>query len=338
MSGRPGSPTATLAQHEVALGAKLLSTGHISMPHAAYIQLMERSKSALAEEIKPKLNELGFADLNDMLAAVDELRAQPPAADPMDAYLKRAQALEYTGLDDLFDALEQHGREYDATQGAQMSQPPAPGAPAPTTIPPVDPAAAAAPGVPRPALGDDLVNSRKLDEGTRNRIAKMRDEFRNKTTAAEQAKQAAEQQLEQSKQQIAVMQAEESLKLDLVRSGVSAANFDYAWYAMKQKLAALAKDVTPDGVKKLSEFSAATWAAEQRTAAPYLFGEQVVPATTGATGGAPQPAPMGAGAVTGAAAGAGAFDARTATSADVKKRLGDLGINYNVRSTPPIQR
>lgn len=340
MSDQPGQPHAALSEREIAIGAVLLPNGHISMPHAAYRQTIDGARVALAEEIKPKLNELGFDDLNDMLAAVDEVRLQPPV-DPMAEYLKRAQALEYAGLDDLFEALEQHGKEYDANQGAQMTT--TPGATAPTTLivppaaptPAVDPAASQArPGV---TPGDDLINSRKLDEGTRNRIAKLREELRGKATAAEQARAAAEQQLEQTKKQIEVMRAEESLKLDLVRSGVSAANFDYAWYQLKQKLAELAKDPSPEGVKKLTEFSAQAWATEQRAAAPYLFGEQVVPATTGATGGAPQPAPMGAGAVTGAAAGAGQFDARTASSADVQKRLSALGIEYKGKA-PPIQR
>lgn len=344
MSGQPGAPAPTLTSGEIAVGAALLPTGHISIPHAAYRQLLDQATSAgraaLEAEVAPKITQLGFSDLADMLVAVDEIRSappEPPAPNPMDGYAKRAAALEYASLDELFDTLEHHSREYDATQGAQMSQPPVPGAPAPVVTPAPVVAPASQPNPPGLAPGDDLIHSRKLDEGTRARISKLREELRGKVTVAEQARAAAETELQQSRKQVEVMRAEEGMKLELVRAGIGAGNFEYAWYQLKQRIAELAKDPTPEGLKKLSEFSATTWATEQRATTPYLFGEHVVPASTGATGGAPQPAPMGASAMGSATAAAGLFDARTASPADMRKRMGDLGIVYK-GNAPPIQR
>lgn len=217
-----------------------------------------------------------------------------------------------------------------------MSQPPVvtPPPAAPAVAPVVAPVAAKPPGL---APGDDLINNRKLDEGTRSRINKLREELRGKASAAEQRATAAEAKLAAAEQAAALATAEEAMKMDLVRAGVGAQNFDYAWHALKKKIGELAKDVTPEGIKKLAEFSATTWATEQRSTAPYLFGEHVVPASTGATGGAPQPSPMGAAAVGGTTAAAGQFDARTASPADMKKRMSALGIDYK-GNAPPIQR
>jgi hypothetical protein len=348
-SAAPAAPA--LADHEVALGATLLPTGEISIPHAAYRQLIDQAttagRQALELEVAPKILQLGFRDLADMFEGVAEYEANPPP-NPMEAYASRAKALGFDDFDDLFGTLEQHGREYDAQAANQpppagdpsaMSQPPVtpPGAPAPAPI--VAPIVAPSGGPPRPvgaAPGDELINSRKLDEGTRNRISKLREELRGKATAAEQRAAAAEAATARLQTQLDQNAGEEKMKLELVRAGIGAANFDYAWYQIKQKLAEMDKDVTPEGQKKRSEFTATAWATEQRAAAPYLFGETVVPASSGATGGAPQPAPLGAAAVGGQTAGAGAFDARSASPADFRKRMQNIGIDYK-GNAPPIR-
>jgi hypothetical protein len=333
-----------LTPAEIALGAQLLATGHVSIPHAAWLQLVAQAASdgraALEAEVAQKLKAIGFDDLSDMLHHVGALQAQPPDPDPMTAYADRAKAIGYTSFDDLFAALEQHSREYDATQGdptmTQTATPPAPaGAPAVAAAP----AQAQQPGRPAAAPGDDLITNRALPEATRRRIAAFRSELTNKLTETERAKADAEAQLAAIKQQVDVMKAEEQMKLDLVRSGIGPKHFEFAWYQLKQKIAEMAKDPSPEAKDKLAKFDVTSWAAEQRQASPFLFGEQVVPATTGATGGAPQPAPMTGGAVAGQTGAAGSFDARSANATDFAKRMRDMGIDYKGGSNvPPIQR
>src|ERR1043165_7459678 len=117
MSG-PAAPR-PLTPAEIALGAQLLATGHVSIPHAAWLQLVAQAASdgraALEAEVAQKLKAIGFDDLSDMLHHVGALQAQPPDPDPMTAYADRAKAIGYTSFHDLLPPPQPHSSEEHTT-------------------------------------------------------------------------------------------------------------------------------------------------------------------------------------------------------------------------------
>lgn len=287
-------------------------------------------------------------------AAAVPVAAKPPVADPAAALAARVAQLGFDSVEELIAALEAPDDPSDnmPTTPAQETVMPDPATPAaapsgtqatPAAAPPApSPAAVVAGAQPGVAPGaqpgghpsEDPPEDRALPESVRRRLRLARQEMKQKTTAAEAAAQAAAAKLTTYEAQIAQMQAEENLKLDLVRAGMQ--DLDFGWHALKQHLSELGKDKTPEGLEKLRAFDAKAWAADQRRTRPYLFGEQNVPANTGAPTGAPPPVP-GAGPVAAAAGGAGAFDARTATPAEYQKRMAALGVSTSGRPSPPLR-
>lgn len=152
--------------------------------------------------------------------------------------------------------------------------------------------------------------------------------MRQKTAQADQARQAAEQQAAAYQQQMAVMRTEQTMREDLIRSGVQ--DLEYVWFECKKHLESIKGDE-----EKLKTFEVKAWAAEQKKLRPYLFGEQPTPATTGVT--TPPPAqPPTPGAVTGQAGDAAKVDARTLSPAEFQKRMKELGIPVQ-GSAPPLR-
>lgn len=267
--------------------------------------------------------------------------ASPPAARSLD---DRARALGFVSLADVLDALEEEDGGGHAGAMSTPAAPPAgsaaPSAPSsgapvsptpPAPVPPPAAASPAAPGKPPAQAAAEEQEDRRLPEHVRKKVQAARADMRSKVAAAEQAKAAAEAQAQTYQQQIAQLQAAEAMKLELVRSGV--ANLDFAWWAVQQHLAALAKQ----GDEALKGFDLKAWLPEWRKTNPHAFGETIVPANTAPAPVGSAPAAPGPGNVTGAAAGAGAFDARTATSAEIEARYKGL-VGNAARGAGPAMR
>lgn len=293
----------------------------------------------------------------------------PAVIPPLDALEKRALALGFTSLADVLDALEEvdPGGDTDPKE-KPMTTPAAPGTPttppgaapspsgaapapgatpiappapapapiAPPTFTPPAPVPAPTPAPPAPAASvAELENDRKLSDAQRKKLRAAREDMTARTTAAEQARIAAEQQAATYQAQLEQFRAQQSMREDMIRDGVK--ELDFSWHLLQQHLAGLAADKTPEGEAKLKAFDLKAWCAELRKTRPYVFGEAVVPATTGATppGGAPPAAP-GPGAVAGAVGDASAVDARTLTPQQLEERYRSLG--PAVRGAGPAMR
>lgn len=132
------------------------------------------------------------------------------------------------------------------------------------------------------------------------------------------AKEFAREQAQRRKlqRQLEAKEAEMSLREAAVSHGVR--DVDYALRLLQREL---------DGKSEadLQSFNEADFFGKKlRTSHPYLFGETVVPATTG-TGASTPPAPR-AGDVQQATGAAGQFDARKATAADFQAELRRRGL------------
>lgn len=258
------------------------------------------------------------------------------------------------GFRDLADLLQQVEAEIATpSRGTTMSTPTGPQAtPAaapPTTAPATSPPAAATPAQagaspagaqPTPAqiaaAANDPANDRRLPEHVRQRVVKFRDEMRGRADAAEAQARTHADQVTSLTSQLAAQRAAEGMKIQLVQAGMR--EIEFGWFKLEATLAALKADPSPEAQAKLKAFDVAAWAAEQRKAQPFLFGEQPVPATTpGPEGAAPAPGAPDPAAVTGNAAGAGSFDARTADPKAFRERMEKHGFRYT-GSGPPMKR
>lgn len=224
-----------------------------------------------------------------------------------------------------------------------MSNPNPPAAPAPSSPPPAaavvtpplsaapPPAAPASPAQVAAAAADDPANDRRLPEALRRRVAAVRDQARQRAEAAETLANTRGERVTALEGEIQAIRAAETLKISMVQQGIK--EIEFAWHLLSGELARLKADPSPEAKEKLKTFDVATWAAELRKTKGYLFGEQVVPATSPGPGSPAGAAPTPA-AVTGAVAGAGTFDARTAPSDAFRKRMEELGVRYTGAGAP----
>lgn len=248
------------------------------------------------------------------------------------ALSKRAIALGFPTVEEMFATLEQESTPTMTTPNVPAITPaPAPAA-APAIIPaaPIAPAPAPAPAAAAPAIAappvppEEPENDRRVPDNVRKKLRAAREDMRTKIAAADQQRTAAESQVETYRQQLAQFEAERSMREDLIRAGVK--ELDFTWLEMQKHLRALAADKTPEGEAKLKAFDLKVWADEQRKVRPFLFGEMPVPANTGVP--TPPPgAPPGPAAVTSTVAGAGQVDARKLSPAEFKARMAQHGIN-----------
>lgn len=289
----------------------------------------DRAVGALVVDQHVAVPQAAFRKLKD--TARDKGRREHEAA--LNA---RAAALGFATVDAMFAAIEK-GSVMATTVPPAPTTPPAPAA-APAAAPPPAPAAGAPAGAPAAAAGqqppapegdpNEPENDRRVPDVVRKKLRQAREEMRQKTAQADAARQQAEQQANAYQQQIAVMRTEQTMREDLIRSGVQ--DLEYVWFECKKHLESIKADE-----EKLKAFDVKTWSQEQKKLRPYLFGEQPVPATTGVT--TPPPAqPPTPGAVTGAAGDAAKVDARNLPPADFQKRMKELGINVQ-GSAPPLR-
>lgn len=221
---------------------------------------------------------------------------------------ERATALGFSSVDEMFAALERSKETAPVTTPANpntpntppttTTTPPAAATPAPAATPPpaaAPPAAAMAAA----AAGDETPeNDRRYSPEQRRRLKQAREEMQATVAQERRAREAAEAQIKAKDAELSTWRAEQGMREDLIRAGC--VELDFTFSKLREHLASIKDDEA-----KLKEFDLAKWAEEQRKAKPFLFGAQVVPATTGnppGAGNAP-PAPNPADATKHAAGG-----------------------------------
>jgi hypothetical protein len=115
-------------------------------------------------------------------------------------------------------------------------------------------------------------------------------------------------------------EAEFRLKQIAMQTGIR--DVDYAVHLLTGAIETKSED-------DLKSFNETEYFKNLRSSHPYLFGEVAVPATTGTAGGSSAPAAPAPGTAAQQMAKNAAFDARTASADDFKRRLAQLGINAN---------
>lgn len=267
--------------------------------------------------LQTRLGKLGFTDLADLLQQVEAEIEQ--------------QAQEITMATPGVPAATPAA---PATPAAAITQPAAvapPAATAPLTAPPPAAGAQPTPAQVAAAAADDPANDRRLPENLRKRVAQFRDQMRTRAETAETQARTHQERVTVLEGQLQAARAEEALKIQMVQSGVK--EIDFAWHQLSNELARLKADPSPEAKEKLKNFDVASWAAELRKTRPYLFGEQVVPATSPGPGSPAGAAPTPA-AVTGQVTEAGQVDARTMDPKAFRARMDQLGVRYTGYSSP----
>ena len=125
------------------------------------------------------------------------------------------------------------------------------------------------------------------------------------------------------RQQLEKAQAEMEMKEVLLRAGVRD-EVDYALSLMRRDIQSKLK-TDPE----LASYSTDEFLKGLRTNKPFLFGESRVAATTGTGGEGPQARPPAPGQAAASTAQASQFDAKSASSEQIKARLAQLGIQYS---------
>ena len=148
------------------------------------------------------------------------------------------------------------------------------------------------------------------------RIAKELERARKESEKASREARRYRQQLEE-------YQAESEMKEVLLRAGVRE-EVDYA-------LALMRKDIQSklETDPNLAAYSTEEFLRSLRNNKPFLFGESRVAATTGTGGEGPQARPAAPGQAAASIAQSEQFDARKASSEQIKARLAQLGVQYS---------
>lgn len=281
----------------------------VTVPHGAFKKIKDRAadagRKALEAKYAERASKLGFKSVDEMFAALEQETTMTTPADPNAPITLVTTAAPAT---------------------APVVAPP-PVIPAAATAKPVT---AAQPPAGQPPAGEHPEDDRRVPENVRKRLRAAREEFRNKTAAAEAAQRASEERFAGVQREMEVLRAEQTMREDMIRGGVR--DVDYAFFEMKRHLAELAKDTTPEGKEKFSKFDAKAWTAELRKTRPYLFGEQPTPANTGVV--QPPPAAPSPSNVQGGAAAGGVVDARKMSPQEFSEHMRKRGINSGT-SYPP---
>lgn len=162
----------------------------------------------------------------------------------------------------------------------------------------------------KPAQAAGNVSSEAL------RIAKEMERARKEAEKASREARRYRQELEE-------FQATAEMKEVLLRAGVRE-DVDYALDLMRRDInAKLQTD------PELASYSTDEFLKSLRTNKPFLFGESRVAATTGTGGEGPQARPAAPGQAAATIAQGEQFDARKASSEQIKARLAQLGVQYS---------
>lgn len=329
-SGGPqpdAGPSIQLGEEEMEIGVAI-DGDRVVIPAAVYSSFVERvaqrGRLAADAEVIRRLSAWGYSDLNEYLSAVEaELTQQPPhqenhVSDPA----APASPTPAAGA----PAIAAPAQPAAAPAPVQAPTPPAYQPPA-AASPPVPGQQPGAPAGAQPGQPDP--NDRTLPEHIRRKMQQVQQKAQQQYTTLQQQHAAEVAKAAALQQQVDALNEEMRLKLEMSKLGVT--DLDFAWFEMSKHLKTLAADKSPEGQKRLAEFSPQTWAEEQRKTRPFIFGQMPVPAQTGAVGqpgSQPAPTAPSPAQVTGAAAGAGTFDARTSSPRDFEAHMRSLGINY----------
>lgn len=323
-------------------------TPPIAQPTPPQQQSLPLAQPAITDELDDEDRAAGVTTAGEQLAVprdafkkVKDRAVERGRKAEQAALSKRATALGFATVDEMFAALE---RNQAMAATPPVITPPTPAAPAgaaPTAATPaaaptlahdpaVTPPVAAQPGqaaaqLPKP--GDEPENDRRVPEHVRKKLRTAREEMRNATVAAQQAQKVAETQAKASAHQLEVFREEQKMREDMIRSGIR--DIDFSFFELKKHLATLDDE-------KLKAFELKGWVDDQRKSRPYLFGEQPVPANTGVAQ-PPPVAPPGPGQIQGAAGDASKVDARNLSPEEFKKRMAGHGIQVG-HSHPPLGR
>jgi len=313
----PPQPVAiTLSTDETAAGITV-EDQRVVVPIAAYRSLLQSASDAGRREVEStvqdRISKLGFQDLADLLQQVES-------------------EIEQQAQEIIMATPGAPAATAPATPAAAITQPTAGAQPAPTaplTAPPPT-AGQPTPAQVAAAAADDPANDRRLPENLRKRVAQFRDQMRGRAETAETQARTHQERVTALEGELQAQRAAETMKIQMVQAGVK--EIDFAWHSLSNELARLKADPSPEAKEKLKTFDVAAWATELRKTKPYLFGEQVVPATSPAPGAPAGAAPTPA-AVTGGVTTPGA-DARNLPPDEFRKRMGELGVRYTGYSSP----
>ena len=203
----------------------------------------------------------------------------------------KAKAFGFGSVDEMFSALSSASA---AAAAGGTSE--APAAPAKTES--------------KPAPKAESKPAAKADEAHALRVA--REIERARKDAEKSAREARKYKAELEKKQ-----AESEMREMAMKFGVRE-HLDFTLHLLESDLRGMSEE-------QLGKFDEGEWFGKLRSARPYLFGEQRIPATTGTAGGNAPKAP-GAGDTASAAGAAGVFDGMRSTSQDFKARLAALGL------------
>lgn len=209
-------------------------------------------------------------------------------------------AVKAAGFSSLAEALKEIGK-IRSTMSATVKEP---------TPKPVETSQPKDPPMPKPQSKNEDDKARLETMKLQEERAKMRKQWR-----------LEERRRRELQSQLDAKEAEMGLREELYRAGVT--DVDYALRLLtrqlegksEQEMAAFKRTEFYDGLKKDK---------------PYLFGEKVVPATTGTNGAkadGEKPQPPAPGGVAVDEAQKTQFDARTAKPQDIQKRLRELNLN-----------
>jgi hypothetical protein len=148
------------------------------------------------------------------------------------------------------------------------------------------------------------------------RIAKEMERARKEAEKASREARRYRQELEE-------YQAQAEMKEVLLRAGVRD-EVDYALTLMRKDIQAKL-ETDPE----LASYSTDEFLKTLRQTKPFLFGESRLPATTGTGGEGPQARPAAPGQAASTIAQAEQFDARKASTEQIKARLAQLGVQYS---------
>ena len=148
------------------------------------------------------------------------------------------------------------------------------------------------------------------------RIAKEMERARKEAEKASREARRYRQELEE-------YQAQAEMKEVLLRAGVRD-EVDYALTLMRKDI-----QTKLETDPELASYSTDEFLKSLRQTKPFLFGESRLPATTGTGGEGPQARPAAPGQAAATIAQSEQFDARKATSEQIKARLAQLGVQYS---------
>lgn len=161
--------------------------------------------------------------------------------------------------------------------------------------------------------------STKVSSRKARQLERENEKLRNEREKSKRRWKAEEKRRRDLQRKLDAKDVEMQLREQAVMAGVK--DVDYALRLLSRRLSGKSED-------ELASFDESEFFTKLKEDKPYLFGEQIVPATTGNGGSDDPPAPSSD--EVSKTVEPGHFDARQADPKDVSKRLRELGLDPNV--------